>query len=215
MPAAGVQMPLITLYGVAAMAMILRRAHILAAQRVHAVLSKRTSHCPLRVVHWNVFEDGLTQAPSAIGFQQSFMRRLDALLAALADDGDGNLFMGFGKARDFSVVPQAVPLDSTTRLLGFVDVVYSAFYHILGGELRFDDKAVDDGQSPHLRMALRTLFLRTLHDVSEGVWHAPDFDVEVEKALRGHADVEARARRIKEAVFDERAGALVRRAWLY
>jgi hypothetical protein len=189
---------------IAALMSVLAR-HARAVARQQRQLRGRKP--PLRIVHWNVFEDGLNQAPLAIGLDAAFTTRLDALLAALGGAGDGagddgctdgvadRRFMGFDKARDFTQVPAAVPIDSTARLLGFVDVVYSAFYHVMGGELHFDDdsgsgtdrgrgSAADSAGSmplppppapPHLRMALRTLFLRT-EQTSDGVWHAPDFE---------------------------------------
>ncbi len=168
----------------------------------HARAVARVRAPPLRIVHWNVFEDGLNQAPLAIGMDAAFTRRLDALLAALGGGGAGDgdhesddrRFMGFDKARDFTRVPSAVPIDSTARLLGFVDVLYSAFYHNMGGELRFGDDGAGDGggaaaahsggrggaadsdaRRPLLRMALRTLFLRT-EQRPDGTWHAPDFE---------------------------------------
>ena len=78
-----------------------------------------------RVVHMNVFEDGLTDSPAAVGLPADYTDRLDRLLRALSDDGAGNLFTCFKSARDLGALPPIAPLTSAEALFGVVDLVYN------------------------------------------------------------------------------------------
>ena len=92
----------------------------------------------------NVFEDGLTDAPGAIGLSPEFTVRFNALLDALSDDGTRRRFICFEKAQDFRVLPNVAPLRSSAELFGFLDLVYTILYHPLGGQARL---AGPDGRS--------------------------------------------------------------------
>ena len=175
----------------------------------------------LRVMHWNVFEDGLTDAPASLGFSLSFRGRLDALLAALSAGG-GKPFRGFQPSRDLKILPAAVDISSTTAFFGHIDVAYTCLYHSLGGEARFGASA--PGAPPNLGNSLRTLYLHTrLADPPPEAgtpsapsrrWLAPCFEEEVRKATKGapSAEAEAFAGRLgglEQSVFDAGGGLLV------
>ena len=75
----------------------------------------------VRVLHFNVFEDGLADTPAAIGFRAGFKAELDILLATLCDDGQGRRLTGFEKTRDFQQLPRTVPLSHTVAFFGHLD----------------------------------------------------------------------------------------------
>lgn len=138
-----------------------------------------------RVLQTNVFEDGLTDAPGAIGLSSEFSVRFNALLDSLSDDGTGQRFICFKMARDFSVLPQVAPLRTSAEFFGFLDLVYNILYHPLGGEARLADP---DGGSqpagPDLANCLRTLFLCSAVD-EYGRWSTPRFEAELDKSVGG------------------------------
>jgi len=197
----------LSLFGVVAMALFVRRAcrnRLVRSRTVSSARLASTRPYSLRAVHWNVFEDGLNQAPRTIGFSSEFARKLDILLEVLAEDGAGGQYMGFKPVRDFALVPPAWPINSTSRFFGFIDVVYSAFYHDMGGELRRGS----DENAPHLRMSLRTLFLHSIVD-ENGTWDTPEFESELSKALTPFPAEQEWVRKVKSEVFDASQGALV------
>ena len=75
----------------------------------------------VRVLHFNVFEDGLADTPAAIGFRAGFKAELDRVLATLCDDGQGRLLTGFEKTRDFQRLPPTIPLNHTAAFFGHID----------------------------------------------------------------------------------------------
>lgn len=85
-----------------------------------------------RFVQWNVFEDGLSDAPGTIGLSATFRAQLDELLQTLCNSGAGEPFLGFSKSRNFFTLPPTVPLNSASRLFGHVDVLYCSVYHHIG-----------------------------------------------------------------------------------
>ena len=99
----------------------------------------------LRLLHWNVFEDGLADTPASVGFTDAFSNSFSKLLAVLSastEDGEGSApstFYGFSKTRDFSELPDVTPIDSTASFFGFIDIVYTLIYHTLGGEAALTD----------------------------------------------------------------------------
>ena len=89
----------------------------------------------MRLLQWNVFEDGLADTPASIGFSSEFTARFSSLLRVLSDSGAGRAdFYGFEKARDFSQLPDTVSIDSCAAFFGYIDIVYTIIYHTLGGE---------------------------------------------------------------------------------
>jgi len=127
-----------------------------------------------RVVQWNVFEDGLTNAPGNIGWSAAFATRIDDLIHALSLGENGRRFYGFKPTRDFTVVPSVVVIDSGSRLFGYIDVAYASIYHSLGGEVLLD------GGGPSLGNSLRTLYLKATRDEERGGrWETPEFRAEV------------------------------------
>ncbi|CAK0792104.1 unnamed protein product, partial [Prorocentrum cordatum] len=165
---------------------------------------------PMRVLQWNVFEDGLTDAPGSLGFSSEFDRRFSTVLGHLCRSGSGSDFLGFGKARDFSQLPPVGPIDSTSAFFSFIDVVYCALYHSLGGEARFGDSA--PGDAPNLGNSLRTLFLHSAPTEPAGStspteWHTPRFDEELKK-ISAPTAVADRVRRLRGQVFEPSRGVL-------
>ena len=157
----------------------------------------------VRLLHWNVFEDGLADTPASVGFSDDFSRRFSRLLSIVSDSGDGGgalaTFYGFVKTRDFSELPEVTPIDSTSSFFGFIDIVYTLIYHTLGGEAALADeelplaykarKAVleDGGESALGRPVggtLRSLFLHSSladptvppRDAPPNHWRAESFD---------------------------------------
>ena len=51
-----------------------------------------------RILHWNVYEDGLADTPGALGFSDAFRKSFASLLAALGGDS----FFSFNSTRDFA-----------------------------------------------------------------------------------------------------------------
>jgi len=167
----------------------------------------------VRILQANVFEDGLTDAPGAIGLSEEFTTRFNRLLLSLSDDGAGNPFLCFKKSRDFSVLPAVAHLSSAAEFFGFLELVYDALYHVLGGEARLANNA--DGAhppGPDLANCLRTLFLSSAVDTASGAaWSSPKFEAELDKALGGNATAAAaadRIRAIRGRVFDTDHGIL-------
>ena len=178
-----------------------RTGHQSTSARTSASVNKNF----LRVIQWNVFEDGLTMAPKSLGFSREFSERFDRLLAVLADDGQGKLMQGFAAVRDFNQPPPRQPLNSLNNFFAFIDVVYSGFYHIMGGETKVGQAA----DSPQFQMALRTLFLHTVQG-PDGKWRAPDFDTLLHRALGPHPATAVHVKQMKQRAFDAEAGVLVR-----
>lgn len=164
----------------------------------------------VRAVQWNVLEDGLTEAPSAISFSPSFDGAFDTLLAELSVSGAGERFIGFASTRDFTAMPGTVPIDSTARFKGFAEVLYNSCYHATGGEAELD-------KSP-LGNSLRSLFLASsLQDASaapgspENLWESHAFESELLKATASLDEPEpsrAAVREVRAQVFDPRSGTL-------
>lgn len=185
-----------------------------AAPSVHAQQAAQgQGGALLRVLQINVFEDGLTDAPAAIGLSPEFTDRFNHLLLALSDDGSGNRFLCFKKARDLSVLPAVAPLISAAEFFGFVDLAYNVLYHPLGGEARLADAADTSlpPPGPDLANCLRTLFLCSAVDDASGAWSSPKFEAELEKALGSDAAAAATAGRIqaiRDRVFDRDHGTL-------
>ena len=168
---------------------------------------------PTRVVQMNVFEDGLTDAPGAIGLSPDFSTRFNTLLEALSDDGAGRRFLCLRKARDFTVLPSVAALTASAEFFGYLDLVYNVLYHPLGGEARLAEPGAQGTPTPagpDLANCLRTLFLCTTVD-GGGRWSTPRFEAELDKAVGGGAAQQASRARIegiRERVFDADHGAL-------
>ena len=165
----------------------------------------------LRVLQMNVFEDGLTDAPAAIGLSPEFAGRLGMLLRALGDDGQGAAFLGFKPSRDMSMLPPLTPVNSAASLFGYIDVVYNILYHTLGGEARVvgADGAVPP-PGPDLGNSLRTLFLCSTVDES-GAWATPRFEAALEKTVASVDDAAGAAegiRSMRERTLDPAHGTL-------
>ena len=163
----------------------------------------------VRVVQWNVLEDGLSDTPHAISFPPAFVTAFDALASELSMDADGRPFFGFSTSRDFTALPEVVPIDSLHALMGFVDVLYNACYHATGGEAQLDGVTLGN--------TLRTLFLTSaLTDATAApsmanAWACSAFESELHKATAGLGDVEvARARlwEVRGQIFEPRHGTL-------
>ena len=184
-------------------------------------MSKRErapDECSVTVMHWNVFEDGLADTPSALSFPPEFTARLDTLLAVLCRDGHGIPLVGFSTTRDFSQLPEVRPLDSSAAFFGCIDVLYNAVYHPLGGSLRLGTAA--PGAPPDLGNTLRTLFLRAAirepreAPSSSNPWSTPLHKAELEKAAARLADAPAAAAlradigSLTDGVLDARHGLL-------
>ena len=167
----------------------------------------------------NVWEDGLTLAPGAVGFSPAFRARLDALLHSLCycpTTGQPSLY-GFSKARDFAVLPPAAPIDSTSALLGCVDVVYTVLYHALGGQVQLAPREEAPGDNTargfdrtetrqKIGNAMRTLFLSSTRN-PDGTWSTPDFGLQfAEQKLCETTRQDLR--KVQTRVFDTRAGTL-------
>ncbi|CAE8588404.1 unnamed protein product [Polarella glacialis] len=176
----------------------------------------------LRLLHANVFEDGLADTPGNLGFTADFRRRASELLRVLCDDGQGRLLYGFTPSRDLSRLPPTVPLASVESIFGFIDVLYSAFYHPLGGEARLG--LVAPGEPPNLESTLRGLFLRsTLADPSAppsptNPWQSfPGFEAALQDAFSSssgglsaerEAELRRRLRGIANDAFEPAQGSL-------
>ena len=163
----------------------------------------------VRVVQWNVLEDGLSDTPHAISFPPAFVTAFDALASELSMDADGKPFFGFSTSRDFTALPEVVPIDSLHALMGFVDVLYNACYHATGGEAQLDGVTLGN--------TLRTLFLTSaLTDATAApsmanAWVCSAFESELHKATAGLGDVElARARlwEVRRRLFEPQYGTL-------
>ena len=147
-------------------------------------------HCKrVTALQFNVFEDGLTLAPGSIGFPSTFEERLDKLLLELCD---GGTFLGISKTRDFTSLPSVVPIDSTSSLFGFLDVVYTALYHGMGGNVEYQL----NGTGVNIGNSARTLFLSSTSFETELV--KANVPEKAAHALRG----------VKDRVFDEGMGVL-------
>ena len=172
---------------------------------------------PTTVVQMNVFEDGLTDTPAAIGFSQEFGGKLAALLAVLSDDGVGRKYLGFKSARDLSVLPAVTPIDTPARFLGHLNQAYEIIYHPLGGEAFLDAGGPGDerntGKEPTLGNALRTLYFCAEQDEA-GRWTTPEFETQLGKAMAGASDagaaraMEEGARALRADAFDATCGTL-------
>lgn len=145
------------------------------------------------ILHQNVLEDGLTDAPNAVGFSPEFRHAFQVLLCGLGGDS----FFTFESTRDFTELPKAVPATSIDAFIGSIDNLYNSVYHIVGGE------ALLDGTIP-LRNSLRVLFLHmTLADPSTAPsptnrWSAPSFEAELTKLSSGMSTV----RSVRDTAFD-------------
>jgi len=169
----------------------------------------------IHVVHWNVFEDGLTDSPASVGFTPAFDSRFSALLLELSRTETGDRFHVLGSARDFSQLPPVIAITSTASFVASIDLLYNALYHVLGGEARFEAYP-----HHHLVNSLRTLFLHsTLEDTSRppsssNRWMTTAFEAELEKAVGAapcSADAETLSRhiqRIRETAFDSARGSV-------
>lgn len=82
-----------------------------ARHRFHSSIDGST----LCVVQWNVYEDGLAEQPTAIGFDPAFRRRFDTLCAELSRDHGSGPYRVFAETRDFGELPDIVALDSLAR----------------------------------------------------------------------------------------------------
>eukprot|EP00931_Biecheleriopsis_adriatica_P065588 TRINITY_DN40091_c0_g1_i1.p1 TRINITY_DN40091_c0_g1~~TRINITY_DN40091_c0_g1_i1.p1 ORF type:complete len:692 (+),score=139.46 TRINITY_DN40091_c0_g1_i1:128-2077(+) len=171
-----------------------------------------------RTLQWNVFEDGLTDAPGSVGFSPEFDRRFNALLAELSKDDACGQFYGFGLTRDFSQLPPVTAINSSAAFLGLIDVLYNSVYHTLGGETRLGSPS----PGKELGNCLRSLFLKTtLADPTrppskDNPWQLTDFEHELEK-MAGRpdsrsADLDSWAGQvsgIRDSVFRPECGELV------
>lgn len=173
----------------------------------------------IRVVQWNVFEDGLTDTPGAIGFSHDFEMRFAKVLASISQDEAGASYYGFAPARVFTQLPAVTAINTPSAFLGFINDVYNVVYHALGGELRFGTCA--PGEGPDLGNSLRSLFLKTalpepsLPPCAANPWVAQDFENELQRvvgALETTPESEAWAscvRGLAERSFDPAEGTLV------
>ena len=191
-----------------------------------------------RFMHWNVFEDGLADTPACVGFSEAFSQRFSALLSVLNDSGEGASFYGFKRERDFSELPDVVPINNTAAFLGYIDLVYTLVYHCLGGEARLTEdelpleyearKAVwtrsgggVEGSTAGVPIGgtLRSLFLQSslAHPAAppspSNPWKVDDFDEQLERLerLAAHPSAEKRAadlRAIRDSTFDPLSGTL-------
>jgi len=140
----------------------------------------------VKLLQWNVFEDGLADTPGNIGLKKSFDEKFSALLKVLA----GKTFVGFKKVRSYKTLPPIAAIDSTKALFGYIDVMYSAMYHTFGGEARLAVDAERSKNEPDLRNSIRTLFLQTSYDEISQEWTAPAFEEEVAKATDNEAVID-------------------------
>eukprot|EP00930_Biecheleria_cincta_P068697 TRINITY_DN5642_c0_g2_i1.p1 TRINITY_DN5642_c0_g2~~TRINITY_DN5642_c0_g2_i1.p1 ORF type:complete len:608 (-),score=124.88 TRINITY_DN5642_c0_g2_i1:56-1879(-) len=161
----------------------------------------------VRILQWNVFEDGLTDSPGNLGFEPDFEGGFSELLSHLAKGRADRPFYGFSKVRDFSRLPPVAVIDSTKSFFNFIDLAYSGLYHAFGGTARFGSAA--PGDKPDLGNTLRTLFLASkLPEQSGSFWTTPEFEHEIQKAALSD-DVAERVRQLREAAFDKVNGSLV------
>ena len=170
----------------------------------------------LKLMQFNVFEDGLTDAPGAIGFPGGFRSRADALLAALALSADGVKFMGFETCRDFSRLPDLVAIQSLGALMTTVDIAYNVLYHAVGGETRWGEE-LETGLP--VGNALRCLFLHScpISDNEEAGWSTPGYEEELKKAvaraaLGQQAQTAAQISAIRDAALNLQDGSLTWRS---
>ena len=186
------------------------------------------SASPVRLMQWNVFEDGLADTPANLSFPPAFSRQFTQLLQVLSnDDGGGSgSFYGFKATRDPSRLPEAACISSTQSFFGFVDVLYCLVYHALGGEAMLSDvelpvertarsRLLEQSHSVPLGSALRTLFLHSTLDDPHGPpgdnnrWSVPRFEPELAKAAAGAAGAADAVRAVKSAAFDAATGTLL------
>eukprot|EP00930_Biecheleria_cincta_P068698 TRINITY_DN5642_c0_g2_i2.p1 TRINITY_DN5642_c0_g2~~TRINITY_DN5642_c0_g2_i2.p1 ORF type:complete len:608 (-),score=123.97 TRINITY_DN5642_c0_g2_i2:56-1879(-) len=183
---------------------LLASSVVVFASRAPAELSNAAG---VRILQWNVFEDGLTDSPGNLGFEPDFERGFSELLSHLAKGSADRPFYGFSKVRDFSQLPPVTVIDSTKRFFNFIDLAYSGLYHAFGGTARFGSAA--PGDKPDLGNTLRTLFLASkLPEQSGAFWTTPEFEHEIQKAALSD-DVADRVRHLREAAFDKVNGSLV------
>lgn len=96
---------------------------------------------------------------------------------------------GFSPGRDFTQLPRAVPLNTVSRFMGHLDVLYSSVYHHLGGEVVVGDAThPPDSTAPTLGNILRSLFLWSDVDARTGRCTAPRFAAELELTLGDKRD---------------------------
>ena len=175
----------------------------------------------LRVLHWNVFEDGLADTPGTLSFSADFTARFDALLKHISEDGAGRPFLAFAPTRDFTQLPNTKPIGSSATFFGFLETLYNAVYHPLGGQARFGTTA--PGEPPDLGNTLRSLFLRstiddaTLRPSEENRWRTPLFEAELAKvtsrlSAQQAADTRTRISNLADGVLHTRLGVL---SWDY
>ena len=106
-----------------------------------------------------------------------------------AADGGPQRPYGFAPARDFTRLPRAVPLNTSSRFMGHLDVLYSSVYHHLGGEVVVGDAThPPDSTAPTLGNTLRSLFLWSDTDARTGVCTAPRFASELDLTLGDKCD---------------------------
>ena len=165
-------------------------------------VSSGSQNVELLLFHHNIFEDGLTDTPAAVGLSPQFTARATALLEAMSSaDGDGNEpFVGFGKSRDFSLLPPVNQIRTPAALLAVLDVMYCLLYHPMGGEVTIDKTA------PHLGNTLRTLFLHTSLQ-SDGNWHPYKFEPILQN-IESSGQLSDTIRQIKTQVFEQQQGFL-------
>lgn len=186
-----------------------------------------------RLLHWNVFEDGLADTPGNMAFSTSFTQQFSALLSVLSDSsGSGHAdFFGFAPARDFGQLPDAVPINSTTAFFGHIDLLYTLVYHCLGGEAELSEHELPvayaareaalasgaAGTSISVGGTLRSLFLQSSLALpaaapsSANPWRADAFDEQlavVQKACAAPEQAAHTLRALKDATFDPVAGTL-------
>lgn len=155
-----------------------------------------------RVLHWNVYEDGLADTPGALGFSDAFRKSFASLLAALGGDS----FFSFNSTRDFAQLPEVTPVTSITSFFGLLDCVYNVLYHTIGGDVLLDHRKP-------VGNALRHLFLHSYLAKARAVpgkdnpWGTPrTFELAVSSA-DGEAE-NSEITSIRDSIFDAETGML-------
>ena len=150
----------------------------------------------MRVLQWNVFEDGLADTPAAITFDDAFQKRFAAFLETLG----GASFVSFESSRDFTKLPDAVPLTSAKNFFGAIDCVYNIIYHNLGGSVELDGMPIGN--------VLRSLYLHSSQEDGSQTWTCPSFETELSKAEMDGRAVAA-VRSIRDHIYDPMFGTIL------
>ena len=184
----------------------------LTSDVIYVIARSKLAIAAMRVLSWNVFEDGLADTPASFGFETTFSQRFNALLVILSDSGAGSAdFYGFKKSRDFGHLPDAVPINSIDSFFGFIDIVYTLIYHCLGGEARLGDVPLPleyaareavwsqtgggrEGEAAGIPIggALRSLFLQSALDdpksapSADNLWRADAFEDHLGRLTEQH-----------------------------